>query len=70
MNRKVLKAMENVGKADALMFAFEQAYLEIPNDADKREIANRAEHAFYALWDVIEAARKDLESLTMEAGLD
>lgn len=63
MNKNLEKAIYDIQKADALMFAIETAYLNIEVEPGELERANRAENAFYALWDVIKIAADDLDRL-------
>lgn len=63
MNKNLEKAIYDIQKADALMFAIETAYLNIDVAPGELEKANRAANAFYALWDVIKTAADDLDRL-------
>ena len=63
MNSNLREAIENAGKADALMYAIEQSYLDFDIITEECELADRAVFAFYALWDSIKAVRDCLSRL-------
>lgn len=63
MNRNLNEAILDVGKAKAIMFAFEKTYLDLEVEPEEREKADLAISAFYALWDVIDRVAADLELL-------
>lgn len=65
MNRKLNEAILDIAKADALMFAIENTYLDaIEVDPEDRELHDRGVSAFYAVWDMIHKAAKDLDKLS------
>ncbi len=55
---KKAKALAAIRKANALMYAYESAYLGTVLDYERQCMA---EDAFYSIWDVIAEALKDLE---------
>lgn len=67
MNKNLLNAIEEVGKADALMFAIEKAYLDFEFMPEELERANRGANAFYVLWDIIHKISDALEELEGDA---
>ena len=60
MNRNLNEAIFDIAKVEAIMFAFENTYLEAPAD---RARADMATDAFYALWDAIRKVSDDLDRL-------
>lgn len=67
MNKNLLNAIEEIGKADALMYAIEKAYLDFEFMPEELERANRGTNAFYALWDIIHKIDGALEELAGDA---
>lgn len=67
MNRNLNKAIDEAGKADALMFAIEKAYLDFDFMPEEMERANRGVNAFYALWDIVHRIAKSLDDLAGDA---
>lgn len=66
MNEKLTNAIFDCGKADALMLAIETTYIgSVLHDGDMRK-RERAECAFYALWDSIHKVQADLDELAKE----
>ncbi len=63
MNAKLMKAMFDLEKVDALMHSAE-AYLSIDVPPEDREIADRYGYLFYAIWDAIQRVSEDLEQLS------
>lgn len=63
MNRNLNDAIAAIERADALMFAIENCYLDFDILPEEMERANRGAHTFYALWDAIKAVRADLDKL-------
>ena len=64
MNKNICKAMQDIEKVDAIMFAIENTYLDIevvPVEAAK---ADRAVNAFYALWDAVNQVKEDIERIS------
>ena len=64
MNRNLQKAIFDIGKVDAIMYAIEHTYIDDPDD--DQEAKNRAAYAFYALWDSIKALSEDLDRLAAD----
>ena len=61
MNRNLNEAIFDIAKVEAIMFAFENTYLDVaPAD---RARADMATDAFYALWDAIRKVSDDLDRL-------
>lgn len=63
MNMHVEKALDDLGKVDAMMYAIENSYLSIEVIPTERERAERAESAFYVLWDLIRAVKEDVTNV-------
>lgn len=63
MNAKLMKAMFDLEKVDALMHSAE-AYLMIEVPPESREIVDRGGYIFYAIWDAIQKVSEDLEQLS------
>lgn len=64
MNKNLNEAIFDIAKADALMYAIENTYLDtVEVEPKDRELHNRGVSAFYALWDVIRKTSKDLDKL-------
>ena len=56
MNRNLNEAIFDIAKVEAIMFAFENTYLELDVAPAARARADMATDAFYALWDAIREA--------------
>jgi len=52
-----------VGKVDALLYAFEQCYLDIEPGPDDFEKMEKGSYAFYAIWDAIQETKTLLNKL-------
>ena len=63
MNRNLSGAIQKVGKIQALMYAYEKAFLDLDVEPEERERADMAISTFYAIWDAIKEVVKDLERL-------
>ena len=63
MNKNLDKALLDIEKVNALMYAIESAYLTIEVIPEELERADKATHAFYALWDCIRTLQIDIELL-------
>lgn len=63
MTKNLNDAIESVAKADAIMFAIENTYFNFDFSPEDLEKANRAQYAFYALWDVIKNISDCLDKL-------
>ena len=53
MNRNLNEAIFDIAKVEAIMFAFENTYLELDVAPADRARADMATDAFYAIWDAI-----------------
>lgn len=65
MNENLLKAVQEIGKADAIMYAIEKCYLDIDDVEEEQEIAERRVYAFYALWDAIHNAKTAIDEMSI-----
>lgn len=63
MNKNLNKALFDVEKVNAVMHAIEATYLTIEVVPEELERADKAVHAFYALWDCIKTVQNDIENL-------
>lgn len=63
MNRNLNEAIFDIAKVEAIMFAFENTYLELDVAPADRARADMATDAFYALWDAIRKVSDDLDRL-------
>jgi len=66
MNANLIKAIDDLNKVDALMYAIENAFLDIevvPEDVRKYD---KGTSAFYALWDAIKKVSDDLDTLAAD----
>lgn len=63
MNRNINKALFDIEKVNAIMYAIESAYLTIEVVPEELEKADKAVYSFYALWDCIRAVQEDLERI-------
>ena len=63
MNRNLNEAIFDIAKVEAVMFAFENTYLELDVAPADRARADMATDAFYALWDAIRKVSDDLDRL-------
>lgn len=64
MNKNLDKAIFDIGKADALMFAIEHSFLDLSCTSAEQEKYSKGTAAFYALWDVIKLVAEDLDRLS------
>ncbi len=64
MNKNLDKAIFDIGKAEALMFAIEHSFLDLCCSPEEQEKYNRGTSAFYALWDAIKLVADDLDKLS------
>lgn len=62
-NQNLNEAISDIAKVEALMFAFENTYLDLDVTPTDRERADMAVDAFYALWDAIRKVSEDLDRL-------
>ena len=63
MNRHLSRAIQQMEKAEALMYAYEKTYLDIEVEPEERAKADMAISTFYAIWDYIREVAADLELL-------
>ena len=63
MNKNLENALSDICKADGVMYAIENTYLDIEVYDDQIEKAMKAESTFYALWDIIKNVQDSLERL-------
>lgn len=63
MNNNLDKAVAGVEKADSIMYAIENTYLESMVETGTVEKTNRAINMFYVLWDAINSIKESLEKL-------
>ena len=63
MNKNLENALNNAAKIDAILFAMDNAFSTLPFASDHLEEVNRAQNAFYAVWDLVADLQKDLEKL-------
>jgi len=63
MNERLMKAMFDLEKVNALMHSAEE-YLMIEVSPEDREMADRGGYIFYAIWDAIQKVSEDLEQLS------
>lgn len=63
MNRNLEKAVFDIEKVDALMYAIESSFLDIEVMPEEREKADKAAFAFYTLWDSIRTVAGDIDRL-------
>lgn len=64
MNKNLSKALFDIEKVNAIMYAIETTYLTIEVVPEELEKADKAVNAFYALKDSIKAVQNDLETLS------
>lgn len=65
MNKNLNEAIVDIAKADALMYAIENTYLDsIDVEPEDLQLYNRGVSAFYALWDIIHKTAEDLNKLS------
>lgn len=63
MNANIEKAIFDLDKVDALMYAIENSCLDLEVMPGSMEKFNRGTGAFYALWDAIHKVAEDLDRL-------
>lgn len=63
MNKNLNEALFDIGKVDALMYAFEHTYLDIETVPEEYERADAGVNAFYAIWDAVKKLKEDIERL-------
>ena len=63
MNEKIEKAIFDLEKVDALMYAIENSCLDLDVFPGSKKAYDKGVVAFYALWDAIDRVADDLETL-------
>lgn len=63
VNKNLSKAIDAVERADALLYAIENCYLNFEVPLREMERANRGVHMIYALWDAVKSAKESLRKL-------
>lgn len=66
MNKKLIDAIFDIEKAESLMYAIENTYLDLDVVEEEIERKKRGVAAFYALWDCITQAKADLEKASCD----
>lgn len=59
-------AVYKVGKADALLYAFEQAFLDIEPGPDDYEKVEKGTYVFYEIWEAVKETNALLNKLCQE----
>ena len=63
MNRHLSRAIQQIEKVEALMFAYEKTYLDLDVEPEERAKADLAISTFYVIWDYIKEMSEDLKLL-------
>ena len=66
MNAKLEKAMYDIEKVDALMYAIENSYLDLEVPSHEAAKLDGLVSAFYALWDEISQVAADINDVIEE----
>lgn len=66
MNANLIKAIDDLSKVDALMYAIENTFLDIEVIPEDFEKYDKGTSAFYALWDAIKKVSDDLDALAAD----
>lgn len=66
MNRNLERAVDDLRKVEALMYAYENTYLDVEPGEDDFELNENRQYAFYALWDAIRKVSEDLDQLSAD----
>lgn len=61
MNNDAMDMSFEIRKINAMMTAFETAYLDIEVEPEQAKKADNAVYAFYAIWDMIKNLEKMIE---------
>lgn len=68
MNKHLENAYYEICKADSLMYAYENTYLDADySENNERDLRNRAGYLFYAIWDNIRAVKESLNLIEKES---
>ncbi len=63
MNRNLERAIENLRKVEALMYAYEATYLDVNLREEDHELIDNRMYAFMAIQDAVTTVTKDLDRL-------
>lgn len=63
MNQHLNRAVQQIEKVEALMYAYERVYLDLEVEPEERAKADLAISTFYAIWDYVREVAADLELL-------
>lgn len=63
MNQHLSRAIQQIEKVEAIMYAYEKAYLDLEVEPEEQWKADHAISTFYALWDYIKEIAEDLKLL-------
>lgn len=61
MNKNLMNAQVELGKADAMMHSIENLYMDFDLLPEEREKAARGACVFYAAWDAVKKATECIE---------
>ena len=61
MNKNLMNAQAELGKADAMMHSIENLYMDFDLLPEEREKAARGACVFYAAWDAVKKAAEYIE---------
>lgn len=67
MNRNLERAVNDLRKVDALMFAYENTYLDLDTTENDYELIDNRNYAFLAIQDAIALVADDLDRLASDA---
>lgn len=66
MNANIERAIADIDKVDALMYAIENACLDLEVMPESKKRYDRGVGAFYALWDAVHKVADDLDKLSQD----
>lgn len=66
MNKNLLNAQLELGKADAIMHSIENLYMDFDFLPEEKETAERGAYIFLAAWDAIKKAAEYLDNYSAE----
>lgn len=66
MNRNVERTANDLRKVEALMFAFENTYLDVVPEDETFELNDNRQYAFLAIQDAIATVADDVERLAAD----
>lgn len=61
MNKNLMNAQAELGKADAMMHSIENLYMDFDLLPEEREKAERGAYIFFAAWDAVKKATEYIE---------